>query len=55
MSTIIIMFMLPIGIIIYSFDKKISRQNNKMFNEYIEKIRHSNLSLKDNLIKSKTS
>lgn len=54
MSTIIIMFMLPIGIVFYFFDKKISQQNDKMFNEYIEKIKHSDLSPKDMLDKIDT-
>lgn len=54
MGTIIMLFMLPIGIIVYFFDKKISRQNERMFNDYIKKIKHSKLTTKDKLEKIDT-
>jgi len=41
MSTILMMFILPIGIIIYFWDRKNYRQNIALFEEYIEKMRRA--------------
>lgn len=43
MSTILMMFILPLGIIIFFWDRKNYAQNLKTFSEYIEKISHTDL------------
>ena len=43
MSTVLMMFILPIGILIYFWDKRNYRQSLKLFEEYIEKMRHADL------------
>ncbi|WP_428737345.1 hypothetical protein [Sulfurimonas sp.] len=51
MSTIVMIFILPIGIIIYFFDKKTSRQNEEMFQTCIQKIKMSNIPINEKLKK----
>lgn len=43
MTTIIMMFMLPIGIVTYFWDKRVYAQNLKMFTNYIDKIKAQNI------------
>ena len=43
MSTVLMMFILPIGILIYFWDKRNYRQSLKLFEAYIEKIKHADL------------
>jgi len=47
MTTIIMLFILPLGIIFYLFDKKTKKQNKKIFDEYVQKIQASELSQKE--------
>ena len=51
MTTVIMMFILPIGIIIYFWDKKIEEQNREIFETFIEKIKNSDLQSKDKLLR----
>jgi hypothetical protein len=44
MTTVIMLFILPIGIVIYFWDKKNYRQALELFESYIIKIKHSDLS-----------
>lgn len=43
MTTVIMIFILPIGIVIYFWDKKNYRQALELFESYILKIKHSDL------------
>ena len=43
MSTVLMMFILPIGILIYFWDKRNYRQSLELFEDYIVKIRHADL------------
>lgn len=43
MSTILMMFILPLGIITYFWDRKNYAQNLKTFSEYCEKISHADI------------
>ncbi len=45
------LFILPLGILLYLYDKKIHRQNLETFNEYVNKIKNSDLSNKEKLLK----
>lgn len=49
MTTIIMMFILPLSIVFYFFDKKIRRQNINLFENYVIKIKASDLSKKDKI------
>ena len=51
MTTVIMIFILPIGIFIYFWDKKNYRQALELFESYILKIKHSDLS-DDEMIKN---
>jgi hypothetical protein len=51
MTTIIMMFILPLGIVFYFFDKKTRKQNMTLFENYVLKIKASDLSPKDKLDK----
>lgn len=50
MTTIIMLFILPLGIAFYFFDKKTRRENQIIFDNYVEKIKHSDLSDQEKLI-----
>jgi len=43
MSTVIMMFILPLGILIYFWDKRNYRQSLALFGDYIDKMRHADL------------
>ncbi len=43
MTTVIMLFILPIGIVIYFWDKKNYRQALELFESYIIKVKHSDL------------
>jgi hypothetical protein len=43
MSTVIMMFVLPLGILIYFWDKSNYRQSLEMYREYIVKMQHADL------------
>jgi hypothetical protein len=47
MTTIIMLFILPLGIVVYFFDKKIKNQNKKILDDYVEKISLSELTQKE--------
>ena len=49
MTTIILLLMFPIGIAVYFFDKKLKKQNEEIFNAYVEKIMLMDISKKDML------
>ncbi|MDD5406465.1 MAG: hypothetical protein PHE73_05960 [Sulfurovaceae bacterium] len=51
MTTVIMIFILPIGIVIYFWDKKNYRQALELFESFILKIKDSDLS-DDNIIKN---
>lgn len=51
MTTIIMLFILPLGIMLYFYDKKIHRENLETFDEYVEKIKNSDLSDEEKLLK----
>ena len=44
MSTVIMMFILPIGILIYFWDKKNYRESLALFRNYIVRMQHTDLS-----------
>lgn len=50
MTTVIMLFILPIGIVIYFWDKKNYREALELFESYILKVKHSGL-LEDEIIK----
>lgn len=43
MSTILMMFILPLGIIFFFWDRKNYAQNLKTFSDYVEKISHADM------------
>jgi len=43
MSTVIMMFILPLGILIYFWDKSNYRQSIELYREYIVKMQHADL------------
>ncbi len=43
MSTIIMMFILPLGILVYLFEKRTHKKNLEMFESYIQKVKNSEL------------
>ena len=49
MTTILMLFILPLGIAFYFFDKRTRRENQIIFDTYIDKIKHSDLSDKEKL------
>ena len=49
MTTIIMLFILPLGIVFYFFDKKTKKINKKIFDEYVLKIQASELTQKEKL------
>ncbi len=49
MTTIIMLFILPLGIVFYFFDKKTKKLNKKLFEEYVLKIKASDLTQKEKL------
>ncbi len=49
MTTIIMMFILPLGIVFYFFDKKTKKMNKKIFDEHVLKIQASELTQKEKL------
>ena len=51
MTTIIMLFILPLGIIFYFFDKKTKRENSELFKSYVNHVINSDLSKKDSLLK----
>lgn len=51
MSIIIILFMLPLGIVFYFFDKKTKQENRALLTSYVHKIISSDLSKRDTLLK----
>lgn len=44
MSTIIMMFILPLGILVYFWDRRNYAQNLTVFRDYISQMRHADLS-----------
>jgi len=50
MTTVIMLFILPIGIVIYFWDKKNYREALELFESYILKVKHSDL-LEDEMLK----
>ena len=51
MTTIIMLFFLPLGILLHFFDKKTRRINRESFNNYVSKIEAADLSQKEKLDK----
>ena len=51
MTTVIMMFILPLGILIFFWDKKTEEQNREIFETFTQKIKNSDLSPKDKLIR----
>jgi hypothetical protein len=51
MTTVLMMFILPLGIVFYLFDKKTRRQNTLIFESYVEKIIASDISQKEKIEK----
>ncbi len=51
MSTVIMLFVLPLGIIVYIWDRKVQKENLDTFNSYIVKIKNSELEPKDKLLR----
>jgi hypothetical protein len=49
MTTVIMLFILPLGIIFYFFDKKTKKQNKKILDEHVHKIQTSELTQKEKL------
>ena len=49
MSTVITLFILPIGILVFFWDKKTQKQNIDTFDAYVEKIKKSELSAPEKL------
>ena len=49
MTTILMLFILPLGIAFYFFDKRTRRENQIIFDTYVDKIKNSELSDKDKL------
>lgn len=49
MTTIIMLFILPLGIAFYFFDKKTRKENQTIFDTYVSKIKQSDLSDKEKL------
>ena len=49
MSTVLMMFILPIGILIYFWDKRNYRQSLELFENYIEKMKHADLDDKEKM------
>jgi hypothetical protein len=49
MTTIIMLFILPLGIIFYFFDKKTKKTNKMLFDDYVVKIKASDLTQKEKL------
>lgn len=49
MSTVIMMFILPLGIILYFFDKKSRKENHETFDNFVHNIKESDLSNKEKL------
>jgi len=50
MTTILMIFILPLGIAFYFFDKRTRRENQIIFDTYVSKIKHSDLSDKEKLL-----
>lgn len=50
-TTIIMLFILPLGIIFFLFDKRLQKQNQEIFHTYVEKIKQSDLSQKEKIDK----
>ncbi|MDA3945964.1 MAG: hypothetical protein PF439_04730 [Helicobacteraceae bacterium] len=51
MTTVIMLFILPLGILLLFFDKKTQKENRALFDHYVEKILASELSDKDKINK----
>lgn len=49
MTTIIMLFILPLGIILFFYDKKLQRQNRETFEQYVTKIQNSDLGTEEKL------
>ncbi|MDD2357373.1 MAG: hypothetical protein PHX13_05645 [Thiovulaceae bacterium] len=47
MTTIIMLFILPIGIVVYFFDKKVQKENQKKFDDYILQIKATDIKQKE--------
>jgi len=45
------LFILPLGIVLYFYDKKINKQNIEIFDAYVNKIIKSDLDEKDKILK----
>lgn len=54
MTTIIMIFILPIGIVIYFWDKKNYQEALELFENYILNVKHSGLSENEMIKKIKT-
>lgn len=51
MTTIIMLFILPLGLLLYFYDKKTHKQNLETFDDYVEKIKNSDLGDEDKILK----
>ena len=51
MTTIILLFILPLGILLYFFDKKVKSENREKFAYYITQIKATDLEQKEKLRK----
>lgn len=51
MTTVIMLFILPLGIVFYLFDKKIRRQNREIYENYTAVIKASDLSNQEKIEK----
>ena len=49
MTTIIMLFILPLGILVYFFDKKTRKTNEEVFEAYISRIKATEISQKEKL------
>jgi len=47
LTTIIMLFILPIGIIVYFFDKKVQKENQKKFDDYVMQIKTTDIEQKE--------
>ncbi|WP_345991867.1 hypothetical protein [Sulfurimonas sp. HSL-1716] len=51
MTTIIMLFILPLGILVYFFDKKVQKNNKANFQHYISQVKATDITLKEKLDK----
>ena len=49
--SIVLLFMFPIGVLTYFWDRKNYKENLRFFNAYVEKIKSSNLAKEEQVLK----